>query len=79
MKFQNFRILKFHPLKFEALARAVLRGAVNLNAAGILKSPPVRAKTDKEGYELLYTMRLRQKAYQKADENSKMPKMRQRV
>lgn len=46
----------------------------------ILKiTPPVHAKTDKEGYELLHTMWLRQKAYQKADENSKMPKMRQRV
>ena len=67
------------PLKFKALARAVLRGAVNLNAAGILKSRSVYAKTDKEGYELLYTMWLRQKAYQKADENSNMPKMRQRV
>jgi len=40
---------------------------------------PVRAKTDKEGHELLHTMWLRQKAYQKADENSKMPKMWQRV
>ena len=79
MKFQNFKILKFRSFKFKALARAVLRGAVNLNAAGILKSPRVHAKTDKESHELLHTMWLRQKTYQKADENSKMPKMRQRV
>ena len=40
---------------------------------------PVHAKTDKDGHELLHTMWLQQKAYQKADENSKMPKMWQRV
>ena len=53
----------------------MLQGAVNLRGR-ILKSRRVHAKTDKEGYELLYTMWLRQKAYQKSDENSKMPKMR---
>jgi len=57
----------------------VLRGAVNLNAAGILKITPFTLKPIRKAISYYIQCGCGKKLTKKADENSKMPKMRQRV
>lgn len=57
----------------------MLRGAVNLNAAGILKITPFTLKPIRKAISYYIQCGCGKKLTKKADENSKMPKMRQRV